>query len=166
MDTILDLARPLEILFSWQALLVAITVAGLVRFIKAIIDAVKGSEWRKARKWIELFLLPSLAVFLGALTAVIVPLHPDVMTEYLDKVPEAQQWAIPAVYALWGAACGQFSSYTYDRVVAVLRAGAPLLERALDTVKKAAKTTSTPPPPPDEAEELDDGADPGEPLER
>lgn len=160
METVINLARPLEILFCWQALLVAITVAGVLRFVKAVLDATKGADWRKDRKWIELFLFPLSAIFLGAGVAVVLPLHPDVLQEYLDKVPEPQQWAIPAVYALWGGACGQFSSYTYDRVVAVLRAGAPMLNRALDTVRKAERKMNP-------TGVVDDTTeDPGEPLDR
>lgn len=161
METIINLARPLEILFCWQALLVAITVAGILRFVKATMDAAKGADWRKDRKWIELFLFPLSAIFLGAGVAVVLPLHPDVLQEYLDKVPEGQQWAIPAVYALWGGACGQFSSYTYDRVVAVLRAGAPILNRALETVRGAEQKL-----PQADGVVDDDTDDPGEPLER
>lgn len=168
MEALLDLSKPLEILYCWQALVVAVTAAGIVRLIKATIDSARGEGWRKERKWIEIILFPSLAVLFGAVTAVLLPLRPDVLDEYLAKVPEREQWAIPYVYALWGGACGQFSSWIYDRVISILRAGAPLLDRALNTVKKVAKgseTTSSAAA--EELPELDDSTDdPGRPLDR
>jgi hypothetical protein len=164
MEEVLSLSRPLEILYCWQALVVAVTAAGIVRFVKAVIDATKGEAWRKDRKWIELFLLPGLAVFFGALIAVVLPLRPEMLDAYLEKVPEEHANAKLGVYALWGGACGQFSSWIYDRVVAILRAGAPLLDNAMNAVKNAVNATKAPKSPDTVID--DDTDDPGRPLER
>lgn len=161
MENLFDLSRPLEILYCWQALMVAATAAGSVRAFTAMLDAYKGPEWRKKREWIGLVMLPTMAVFIGAFVAVFIPIRPDVLDTYLEKLPEDQWLARSAVHALWGGACGQFSSYVYDRLVDILRAGAPILERALNTVKSTAGAKAAP------TDVIDDDTDdPGKPLDR
>lgn len=160
MEDILDLARPLEILYCWQALLVALTAAGLVRFFKAI-DDIAPTKWRQTYPWMGTLVFPVLTILIAAGLAMIIPLRPDILNDYVDnKIPE-ESWGLRlTAYGMWGGACGQFASYVYDRVIAIFDAGIPILDRVRDAVKSAAQKTGTP------AVIDDDTEDPGSPLER
>lgn len=165
MDNLLDLARPLEILYCWQALVIAATAAGMTRAIKTAIDATKGTEWRKKKQWIGMVLLPTLAVFFGALIAVTIPLHPEILDNYIEHKIPAENWGQRyAAFALWGGACGQFSSYIYDRIVGLLRS-IPAVENVIGKVTEVLKP-KTPSKAPEPETELSDDDEPGEPLER
>ncbi len=131
--------NPVEILYSWQALLVAITAAGLTQLIKTIYDIVvgqmaakraaaagtkpmkMGKAKRQSNPWLNRIVFPIVPIVLGALIGAFVPLRPEVLVEYVGAHVEHWFWQ-HSVYALWGAACGQFADYVFSKAKAMVRA--------------------------------------------
>ena len=123
--------NPIDVFYSWQSLLLAVAVSGIVQAVKTGIDTVYGTsparqsapgvkahhvgkELRKSNALITRGLLPLLPILIGALLAVLVPLRPDILTNYAeDKSGGSRDWTI---YALWGAAIGQFADYIYQQI--------------------------------------------------
>ncbi len=149
--------NPIEVIWCWQALLVALTAAGMTQFIKAATDAAHGKAVPtptptlkdmvavgKARREENVVLnrviMPSVPVFIGALIAVIVPMRSDIVAAYALKT--AESWDDYLIFAIWGGTCGMFADYAVTKAKSLL-----------DDLIKRTKPPSTPPPPP---------ADPGE----
>lgn len=127
--------NPIEILWCWQALLVALVAAGMTQFVKTAVDifwgkvapetttslkdmAEIGKGRRKANIALNRLIFPSLPVQIGALLAALAPIRPDVLTEFVAKNPAG--WNNYIIYAAWGATCGMFSSYVFDKAKALL----------------------------------------------
>ncbi len=158
--------NPLELMYSWQAVAVAIACVGITKLVKTIIDAYlrsragvmlreaqakelaakeKASIEKKAAKlgyrdqakpmkakseahyyallmrknsvWMNRFVLPMTPIVVGMIVAMVIPIAPEGLIEYLDThVPEA--WGQLGVKALWGGACGQFADYIFSKVKA------------------------------------------------
>lgn len=136
--------NPIEILYSWQAILIAVAATGITQLIKTVVDitvgkkalsrlqaaapdlvldmppGAVGKEKRQDNVWINRLLLPMAPIAVGAVFAVVVPARPDVIVAYVTA--HEVGWTQYLIYAAWGAACGQFSSYVYDRVMEAVRA--------------------------------------------
>lgn len=106
--------NPIEILYSWQALLCASACVGVTQLVKRALDVRLGEEARKASRLLSVLALPTLPIVVGALYALAVPMAPEALTAYLDAhgIEEADR---ALSLAAWGAACGQFSTWTYER---------------------------------------------------
>jgi len=123
--------NPIDVFYSWQSLLLAVAVSGIVQSIKTGIDTVYGvsparrstdapgtkahhvgKELRKNNLLLTRGLLPLLPIIIGAVLAVLVPLRPDILTTYAEG-KGGSDWSI---YALWGAAFGQFADYIYQQI--------------------------------------------------
>lgn len=127
-------SNPLELLYSWQAMLVAVAATGITQLVKTLIDvlwgrstspanvaesAKAGAEARKRGILINRFILPMTPIFVGAFMAMVVPIRPDpviayVVTHGISGVGKFM------VYAAWGAACGQFASHLFDKIKGLL----------------------------------------------
>ena len=106
--------NPLELLYSWQALLCAAACVGVTKLVKTILNITMGEEKRKSNKWVSKVALPVTPIVVGAVYSMAVPLRPEVLSEYVSaQVSGAWVWL---GYAGWGAACGQFSNFGYDRL--------------------------------------------------
>lgn len=124
--------NPIDVFYSWQSLLLAVAVSGIVQAVKTGIDTVYGTssarrssdapgtkahhvgkELRKSNALITRGLLPLLPILIGAVLAVLVPLHPEILTAYAEGKGGGRDWTI---YALWGAAIGQFADYIYQQI--------------------------------------------------
>ncbi len=124
--------NPIDVFYSWQSLLLAVAVSGIVQAVKTGIDTVYGTsparrstdlpgvkahhvgkELRKSNALITRGLLPLLPILVGALLATLVPLRPDILTNYAEDKSGGRDWTI---YALWGAAIGQFADYIYQQI--------------------------------------------------
>lgn len=114
------MTSPLDLLFSWQAILCAVACAGITQAVKASIDVATGPERRKASKVLSQLVLPMLPIWIGAAYAVLVPMAPDVLTQHLDA-HEIDGWQRWLSLAAWGGACGQFSTYVYERVERLIK---------------------------------------------
>ncbi len=106
---------PLALMFSWQALLCAIACVGITKLPTMIIDRLMGKAKRQANWWLTHLLYPMIPILIGILYATLVPLRPEVLTEYVTKSTEGL-WQLVA-YAAWGGACGQFSQVIYDKMI-------------------------------------------------
>ena len=130
--------NPIEILYSWQAVLVACAATGLTQLVKVIIDvrrghadptptptvrdmAKVGKDLREGDEILNRIVLPSLPILFGVLTAVIVPARPDPITSYVTDHHVAGIGAY-LIFAAWGAACGQFADYIFVKVKGVMSA--------------------------------------------
>lgn len=143
--------NPVEILYSWQALLVAITASGLTQLIKTIFDVAlgrqvvkrmsmvpppadsdskatvpvttttAGKEARKSNPWVNRILLPMIPILLGALIGALIPLRPEALTDYVDAKVPEWYWQ-DVIYGTWGAACGQFADYIFTKAKSILKA--------------------------------------------
>ena len=122
--------NPIDVFYSWQSLLLAVAVSGIVQAVKTGIDTVYGTsparqsapgvkvhhvgkELRKSNALITRGLLPLLPIIMGAVLAMLVPLRPDILTAYAEGKGGGRDWSI---YALWGAAIGQFADYIYQQI--------------------------------------------------
>jgi hypothetical protein len=113
---------PLELLYSWQALLCAVACVGVTSMVKTAIDIRIGADRRKRSKVLSQLVLPMTPIWIGAAYAMAVPLHPEVLDAYLtakglDSFPRL------AALCAWGGACGQFATYSYERVEGLIRTG-------------------------------------------
>jgi len=153
---------PLEMFYSWQAMLVAGIAWMITQFVKTAIDihtghgviqkqtsvpppdpeivpgpetkddkavtyrdpakpatvqvkAAVGRDVRRDTPIMNRIVLPIVPVLVGALIAAIVPVHPEVLTAYVDSKVQGV-WQGAGIYAMWGAICGQFSSYIFDKI--------------------------------------------------
>ncbi len=130
--------NPIEVLYSWQSVVLAVAVAGLVQAIKTTLDTALGAappgrkpettdrraaratgrEIRKQSALLTRIILPLLPIIIGAVLAMIVPLRPDILTEYAKTHGENV-----GIYGLWGAAMGQFADYIYQQAKRNIRPG-------------------------------------------
>lgn len=148
---------PISIMYSWQAVFVAITCVGITKLVKTIIDSVLRAKahkmavedkakvekmaakmgyreqakpqkakseahyyallMRKNSVWMNRFVLPLTPIIIGVLVAAFVPIHPEMLIEYLDE-NVSDWWGRTSVFALWGGACGQFADYIFSKVKA------------------------------------------------
>ena len=109
---------PVEILYNWQSVLLAVAVSALVQGVKRSLDiAIGGTTKRKSLRWVTEVLLPLLPLFIGSVGAIIVPLRPDQLTAYVTEHTSVKPWV---AFGAWGAAVGQFSDYLYQRVRSVM----------------------------------------------
>jgi len=116
------MTSPLDLIFSWQAILCATACVGITQLAKTSIDVAIGAEKRKRSRALSLFVLPMMPIWIGATYALLVPMAPDVLTQHLDA-HEIDGWQRWLSLAAWGGACGQFSTYVYERVERTLKTG-------------------------------------------
>lgn len=109
---------PLELLYGWQAVLCALAANGVTQLLKTTLALAMGKD-RRASKWVKRVVLPLTPILIGATYAAFVPLLPGVLTQYLaDNGIEGMGRTLSCM--AWGAACGQFAAYLFDRVKNVL----------------------------------------------
>lgn len=120
----------LAIFLGWQAFLVALVSSAFTELSKRVINillAVKndndgrltmlervGDDLRRETVFINTILMPALPLVFGALGAWVLP-HPEEMILYM-KTHTMPMWKMHAAYAVWGAMCGQFSGWLFDRL--------------------------------------------------
>jgi hypothetical protein len=109
------LSGPLEMMYSWQALLCACAVVGLTKLVTAAVDVQLGIERRKSNRWLSIVILPSVTVVFGLFYAMLIPLRPETLDSYVSAKVESHAIQL-LCYGAWGAACGQFATTLYDRV--------------------------------------------------
>ncbi len=144
------MGNPIELMWSWQALLVSITAAGIVQFLKVVIDiawghfskeetpTIKarlsvGRDKRSGNKILDRLVMPALGPVVGALITLFIHVYPEVLQTYVESMIEkgamTSGWAI---YMLWGGGCGQFADYAVTKVKRALGMDAPKAEKADD----------------------------------
>lgn len=116
------MTSPLDLLFSWQAILCAAACVGITQLVKTSIDVAIGASRRKRSRALSLFVLPMLPIWIGAAYALAIPMHPEVLGQYLTT-QAIEGWPRALSLAAWGGACGQFSTYVYERVERTLATG-------------------------------------------
>ncbi len=129
-----------DILFCWQAVLVALACSGITHLIKTVVDVVWGKALnkraslppgvdpktaaelgktvRQSKVIVNRLVFPMVPIVVGMVFAVVVPLWPEALSAYVkDHVTDAagHWWQVAAVRASWGAACGQFSDYIFSK---------------------------------------------------
>ena len=106
---------PLDLLFGWQSLIVAVAVYMLTQAVKAVANqTMGGKEERKKKVWVTRVILPALPPLIGAILAAFISVHPQSILDYVSH-NELGAWEARGIFALWGAACGQFSDYMYSK---------------------------------------------------
>lgn len=126
---------PLELIYSWQALLVAMCASGTTQFFKTIVDVLRGvkedddgtlSTWeylgRQARKdtiVLNRIVFPTMVVLLGAAWAMVIPARPEVLHTYIAEY-KLNWHETYVVYGAWGAFCGQFADYLFTKAKEVI----------------------------------------------
>lgn len=109
---------PLDILYSWQAILCALASNAGTQLLKSILDLKMSKEKRNASKRIHILLQVS-PLILGAVYAMIIPWLPEPMLDYLAD-HDFQGHRVLLGRAAWGAACGQFAAFIFDKVKGML----------------------------------------------
>jgi hypothetical protein len=129
--------NPLELLYSWQALLIAIAATGITQLVKTVIDVAWGHKdaeptptmkdakrvgeaLRKRNLIINRLVLPMTPIWTGALMAVLIPIRPEAIITYIAE-QHIEGAGRLLVFAAWGAACGQFADYGFNKVKAALK---------------------------------------------
>ena len=119
--------NPLEILYSWQSLVLAIVIAGITQSVKHGVDTYlesrqgdtpnkkTGREIRQQNSLVNNTLLPLFPLVLGSLFGVFLPIQPEPLVLYV-----ATHHSSSAVYAMWGASVGQFADYIFQRAKQLL----------------------------------------------
>lgn len=115
---------PLELMYGWQAVLCAVACVGVTKLVKTVIDLSMGEEKRKGSKWINKVVLPVTPVMIGLVYAMLVPLRPEALIEYVGVNVEGRILQTVA-YGAWGAACGQFSTMIHGKLKDFLRHNQP-----------------------------------------
>ena len=111
---------PLEMMYGWQALLCATAAVGVTSLVKTLLNLTMGVEKRKTNKWVSQLVLPTTPILVGAIYAMVIPLRPEVLMEYVAEHAN-DGWMYPA-FAGWGAACGQFSTMLHQKLKDFLQA--------------------------------------------
>lgn len=100
---------PVAQLFAcWEAGAVAVLVGGTVEAVKRGLDWRVGRDRRENARALRLA-ISMLPIVLGAVIAMIVPIRPAWLTEYVRKLPSGRL----GVFAVWGATIGLFSGFAY-----------------------------------------------------
>ena len=102
---------PLELLYSWQAILVAFACSGLTQFVVTCIDVRIGKEQRKRNVVLTRFVCPMLPIVIGFCFAAAIPIWPEALREYVETVVGADSAMRYVIYGSWGAACGQVADH-------------------------------------------------------
>ena len=111
----LDLG-PLSILYCWQSCLLAVGVSSATHGVKRVMDVLLGGkEVRQKRLIFNRIALPATPIVLGALGAVIVPIHPEALTTYISARSMTTFESILTL-AAYGGAVGQFADYFWHRI--------------------------------------------------
>lgn len=114
MDSVSGLG-PLEVFYSWQALLMSVIVYSATRSIKSSMYLLAKEDERR-KLWVKHVALPVLPLLIGSLVAISIPMRPDLIEKY------AQVSGSPlAIYAAFGACVGQFADYIHQRIESVLK---------------------------------------------
>jgi hypothetical protein len=147
---------PLELLYSWQALLISIAATGFTQLLKTVIDIVfgqrdatptptmkdaqaVGAKLRREMLILNRLVLPMAPIFFGFIMAMVVPMRPEMLLTYVttEHIEGVGRYL---VFGAWGAACGQFADYGYSKVKSML-----------GDARGRSASRSTPPPPADGA---------------
>jgi len=108
----MDEVGPLQILYSWQSLLLAIAITIGTQGVKRLVDSfMGGTDTRKQRRYMSTVVLPAVPLALGTLAGMFVPLRPELLMEYVRTHDVSMYW----VGGAYGLAVGQFADYLYQR---------------------------------------------------
>lgn len=136
----MDDLGPLSVLYCWQSCVLAFLITTGTHGIKAFIDyRVGGKETRQQSLLINSIILPATPIVLGGLLGGLIPLWPEILTEYL-KAHAVEGWHAKLAFAAYGAAVGQFADYVWNRYSSVVDG---VKAKALATA--AASNAVTPP---------------------
>lgn len=108
---------PLDILYSWQSLFLAMVVAVMTQVVKTLLEDLierrsggSGREKRKASIF-NTTLFPLVPLILGGILGRFFPMRPEYLVRYVTE-----NHASTLVYVLWGVSIGQLSDYLYQRL--------------------------------------------------
>lgn len=105
---------PLQLIYSWQAIMIAAVASGLTQLAKTIMDIWVGKDKRQNSVVLTRIALPIMPIAFGALSALIIPVRPDFLTQYVEAHTTGTGALI--TYAIWGGAiCGQFADYVFSK---------------------------------------------------
>lgn len=127
---------PLDLLYSWQSLFLAVVIATMTQsfkhLVEGLIERYSGGDGRAKRKAsiANVTLFPMFPLLLGGLIGRFSPIRPEYLVRYVNENHTSM-----AVYAMWGASIGQFSDYLYQRSKAFL---------PLPILRKGSETPATP----------------------
>lgn len=177
------MGNPLDLIYSWQALLVAGVGVAAAQLVKTSVDIVwghvdvakngggthgpmvkiqVGKKRRQSNPWVTRVFVPAIPLLACAVFVTLIPVHPPVLDLYIEAMDHKHHmpgWQQSGLVMSWGTLCGQFSSYIFDRtketIVEVVRSAISKFASKLGAAATAA---------PDEHEdEGDDEADDGRP---
>jgi hypothetical protein len=145
---------PLAVLYCWQSAILAIGITTGTHGVKALIDfKLGGKAARRTSLFFNSLVLPATPIVLGAFGAMLIPIWPEALTEYL-KAQSIQGWHAKLALACYGGAVGQFADYVWHRYSSVLdgvkaRSAAKAEEAAVAAdFPPASATPPAPPTPP------------------
>ena len=134
---------PLEVLYCWQSVLLAIGVATATHGVKRLFDVFAGGkEARKKKIIINRLILPATPILLGAIGAAVVPILPEALIAY-STLHGLVGFKLVLVNAGYGAAVGQFADYVWHRFSGIQADVSQ--KKAESAAAKAAGGVPTPP---------------------
>jgi len=110
---------PLDLLYSWQSLFLAVVIATMTQsfkhLVEGLIEKYSGGDGRAKRKAsvLNVTMFPMFPLLLGGVIGRFFPIRPEYLVRYVNENHTSM-----AVYAMWGASIGQFSDYLYQRAKA------------------------------------------------
>jgi hypothetical protein len=129
--------NPIEVLYCWQAILIAGLAAGATQLVKTLYDIRRGQRsvidtptvkdaakvGRMLRKDTDVIfdriILPACPIFFGASFAALIPARPDVIMAYITTHNVGASAVF--IYMGWGAACGQVADHVVSKTMRILR---------------------------------------------
>lgn len=118
---------PLDLVYSWQTVVIAVLVYMTTQLIKVALDMwlsksygslkVKtrlGKEMRQEKPILNRLVMPAIPVWVGVFLACVLPIRPDAIIDY--TVAHTTGFNTYLVYSGWGAVVGQFSGWIYTHV--------------------------------------------------
>jgi len=129
--------NPIEVLYCWQALLIAGLAAAMTQVVKTLYDIRRGKrsvietptvkEAVKVGKMlrkdndtiIDRVVLPACPIVFGACLAAIIPARPDVIMAYITTHHVGTSAIF--IYMGWGAACGQVADHVVGKTLKIFK---------------------------------------------
>ena len=102
---------PLNVFFCWESVALAAGVHVCTRAIKSALFLVFKEP--RQQLWVKHVVMPVVPLLLGACAAVIFPLHPAWLTDYMEQEEITQSYAL---FFCYGGMIGVFADYIHQRI--------------------------------------------------
>lgn len=107
---------PLEVFLCWESVALSAGVHVGTRAIKSALLLLAKTP--KAEAWIKHVILPCVPLFLGAFAAMVLPIHPVWLTDYIEREEITDTLGL---FFCYGGMIGTFADYIHQRIAGTLK---------------------------------------------